>query len=590
VEGKEDIEIEDIFKMSKKKKKIEKSSTETALLVGSVMAELDVVVKEDVELTRQGKPAINKLKKLSLFDDILSKKQLQPEFLDHGVLTLLKNWLEPLPDGSLPNRNIREAVLKILNDFPIDLEQQCQKEQLKKSGLGKSRALFDKSTRFEDLKNLEDERVSRPSVKCLSANIICRSAKSGQSSSSSSSSSRPEAMSMDFVVCPHSKVDPDEVVRARAKRVQRLAKRLVAPKRKQLQATKRSVDGRGMFCNVEILQGQLCTNFLGNWSADESAARCSGGRFRIIAKAVCSPRMIINALSLNHYGKTCPSVDDVVAKVVKDAISKDKTIPAAILRLHFHDCFIRGCDGSVLLESGGGNSAEKDAPPNASLHAFYVIEGAKKAVENVCPGVVSCADILALAARDAIMQSGGPYWNVPKGRKDGRTSKASETTQLPSPTFNISQLQKNFSQRGLSMDDLVALLGGHTLGFSHCSSFQNRIQNFNSTHEVDPSMRPSFAARLKSLCLSKNKAKNAGTSMDPFSSTTFDNTYYKLILQKKALFSSDQSLLTTPKTKKLVEKFASSKKAFHTAFANSMIKMSNINGGQEIRKDCRFIN
>ena len=38
------------------------------------------------------------------------------EFLDHGVLTLLKNWLEPLPDGSLPNINIRTAILKILND------------------------------------------------------------------------------------------------------------------------------------------------------------------------------------------------------------------------------------------------------------------------------------------------------------------------------------------------------------------------------------------------------------------------------------------------------------------------------------------
>ena len=45
-----------------------------------------------------------------------SRKQLQQEFLDHGVLTLLKNWLEPLPDGSLPNINIRAAILKILND------------------------------------------------------------------------------------------------------------------------------------------------------------------------------------------------------------------------------------------------------------------------------------------------------------------------------------------------------------------------------------------------------------------------------------------------------------------------------------------
>lgn len=58
-----------------------------------------------------------------------------------------------------------------------------------------------------------------------------------------------------------------------------------------------------------------------------------------------------------------------------------------------------------------------------------------------------------------VLQAGGPYWDVPKGRKDGRVSKASETTQLPGPAFNISQLQKSFSQRGLSMEDLVALSG-----------------------------------------------------------------------------------------------------------------------------------
>ncbi|XP_008811665.3 peroxidase 64-like [Phoenix dactylifera] len=296
-----------------------------------------------------------------------------------------------------------------------------------------------------------------------------------------------------------------------------------------------------------------------------------------------------HALSVNYYAKTCPHVETAVTKAVKKAMANDRTASAALLRMHFHDCFIRGCDGSVLLNSEGNNTAEKDGPPNISLHAFYVIDNAKKAVEAACPGVVSCADILALAARDAVVLSGGPTWEVPKGRLDGRVSKASETKQLPAPTFNFSQLKQSFSQRGLCTEDLVALSGGHTLGFSHCSSFQNRIHNFDASHDLDPSMNPSFAASLQKVCPTHNKVKNAGSTMDS-TTTTFDNVYYKLLLQGKSLFSSDQALLTHPKTKGLVSKFASSQEAFNEAFVRSMIKMSEITGGQEVRLDCRVVN
>lgn len=55
----------------------------------------------------------------------------------------------------------------------------------------------------------------------------------------------------------------------------------------------------------------------------------------------------------------------------------------------------QGCDGSVLIDS----PSEKDARPNLSLHGFEAIDSAKSAVENACPGIVSCADILALAAQ-----------------------------------------------------------------------------------------------------------------------------------------------------------------------------------------------
>lgn len=130
--------------------------------------------------------------------------------------------------------------------------------------------------------------------------------------------------------------------------------------------------------------------------------------------------------------------------------------------------------------------------------------------------------------------------------------------------------------------------GGHTLGFAHCSSFQNRIHSFDTTHDVDPALSPSFAAGLQSTCPARNRAKNAGSTMDS-TATVFDNVYYKMLLQGRSIFSSDQALLGSPRTKALVTKFAASPEAFEAAFVKSMIRMSSLTGGQEIRLDCRAV-
>lgn len=181
------------------------------------------------------------------------------------------------------------------------------------------------------------------------------------------------------------------------------------------------------------------------------------------------------------------------------------------------------------------------------------------------------------------LQSGGPTWEVPKGRKDGTISRAIETKTLPAPTFNFTQLKKSFSQRGLSTSDLVALSGGHTLGFAHCSSFQNRI------HKVDHSINSGFASRLRKVCPMHNKVHNAGATLDS-TAVTFDNAYYKMMLEGKVLFSSDQSLMTDRKSRRLVSKFAQSEEEFNTAFVNSMIKMGSIaGGGHDVRLDCKVV-
>ncbi|XP_044463285.1 peroxidase 25-like [Mangifera indica] len=104
-------------------------------------------------------------------------------------------------------------------------------------------------------------------------------------------------------------------------------------------------------------------------------------------------------LKPGFYSSSCPKAEVAVRSTVQSHFNKDPTIAPALLRLHFHECFVQGCDGSVLITA---SSAEKNVLPNIGLRGFEVIDNAKMQLEALCLGVVSCADILALAARDAV--------------------------------------------------------------------------------------------------------------------------------------------------------------------------------------------
>lgn len=256
---------------------------------------------------------------------------------------------------------------------------------------------------------------------------------------------------------------------------------------------------------------------------------------------------------------------------------------------------IQGCDGSVLLDAVGGKPAPEKSHPanNPSLRGFEVIDEAKAEIETICPKTVSCADIIAFAARDSVYKAGGITYSVPSGRRDGRISLSSDVgNNLPPPSFTAKQLQSNFKRKGLSLDEMVTLSGAHSIGLSHCSSFSNRLYSFNSTHPQDPQIDPSYAAFLKTRC--PNNGGDPTVNLDVTTPFRLDNVYYANLKSRRGLLTSDQTLMSSSLTAKMVLDNARYGRVWGYKFAAAMVRMGSIdvltgkNG--EIRKNCRFVN
>nr|CAB3458745.1 unnamed protein product [Digitaria exilis] len=266
---------------------------------------------------------------------------------------------------------------------------------------------------------------------------------------------------------------------------------------------------------------------------------------------------------------------------------------AGLIRLFFHDCFVRGCDASVLLDKNNDNqTAEKFGIPNfPSLRGYEVIDDAKAELEAACPGKVSCADIVAFAARDAsfFLSSGKvSYFAMPAGRYDGSVSLASETLpNLPPPFAGFNQVVNMFAAKGLDVFDMVTLSGAHTVGRSHCSSFSDRLPPNASD------MDPAFASELKANCTSANGTDNT-VVQDYKTPDEMDNQYYKNVLDHKALFTSDASLTSDFTSNNLVRAYAAIPYLWQRKFEEAMVKMGGVEvktaANGEIRKTCRVVN
>ncbi|KAL6880358.1 hypothetical protein ACP4OV_011923 [Aristida adscensionis] len=319
----------------------------------------------------------------------------------------------------------------------------------------------------------------------------------------------------------------------------------------------------------------------------------------VMAAAVlvlCGVVSAAGQLQVGFYNRTCPAAEDIVRAETARAVGASPDLAAAFLRLHYHDCFVQGCDASVLLDSTAGNTAEKDATPNGSLRGFDVVARVKDALERACPGVVSCADVLALMARDAVVLASGPTWPVALGRRDGRSSSAASCGELPPLHGDVALMAQAFAAKGLDVKDLVVLSGAHTLGKAHCSSFADRLYAGNGC-AVDPALEGRYADRLRMRCPSAGAGDNAtAAELDPGSCTTFDTSYYRHVARRRGLLRSDASLMDHRFTRAYVRKVATGRYDGHyfADFAASMAKMGAVGvltGDQgEIRKKCNVVN
>ncbi|XP_077236645.1 peroxidase superfamily protein [Tasmannia lanceolata] len=304
-------------------------------------------------------------------------------------------------------------------------------------------------------------------------------------------------------------------------------------------------------------------------------------------------------LSLDYYSSSCPSVLETIRSEMECAVYSNPRDAASILRLHFHDCFVQGCDGSILLDDTITLQGEKEASPNVnSLRSFELVDRIKNKLESECPGIVSCADLLTIAARDAVLLVGGPYWDVPLGRKDSKSAGfALANTNLPTPEESLVNLISKFLYQGLSVTDMVALVGAHTVGLARCVNFRERIYgDFLATAEKDP-ITETDLNNLKSVCPVTGEDDNT-YPMDYFTPNLFDNSFYHQLLRGEGLLNSDQEMYSSMlgfETKDLVRKYAEDSIAFFQQFSDSMVKMGNITNPEsltdgEVRKNCRFVN
>ncbi|XP_024023203.1 peroxidase 29 [Morus notabilis] len=298
-------------------------------------------------------------------------------------------------------------------------------------------------------------------------------------------------------------------------------------------------------------------------------------------------------LAYDYYKFSCPLAESIVKTEILKTYLTDVSAAPAFVRLLFHDCQVQACDASILLYSHESTcKSEMESSRNFGVKRLEVINHIKSILEITCPGQVSCADIIALAAKESVFITGGPKIKIPFGRKDSVTCSSSQLadTKLPAAGIAVDELLRISKSFGMNLEESVAIIGAHTLGIGHCINIVDRLYN----EKLSNQMNWSFKALLRLTCPTKVPLTNLTFVPNDSTSLAFDNQYYKDILMGKGSFGIDASISRDPRTKPVVRRFAADQSYFFHVFSSAFVKLSSTrvltDKEGEVRRQCYRIN
>ncbi|XP_074319105.1 peroxidase 57-like [Silene latifolia] len=306
-----------------------------------------------------------------------------------------------------------------------------------------------------------------------------------------------------------------------------------------------------------------------------------------------------SGLEVGFYHKRCPDkkidIQGIIEHIVTQHFYNDRTTLPAFLRMQFHDCFVKGCDASILIY---GSSSERNAAANAGVREYDFLDDLKAKVESICPDTVSCADLIAIATATVLKLGGGPNYPVQTGRRDGSRSNAADV-KLPRPSVSVPESYEFFKAKGFTLEEMVALLGCHTVGIAHCGTFQNRLYPDNT--EYDSAMDEALRWQLIAKCPPSKTSTEAvlldqggGGYSNYYTDDKFDVSFFQQILRQRGVLTIDQALARDPSTASIVASFANNPGLFNAKLGQAMVKLQAVDVltglDGNIRKVCSKFN